>query len=91
MVFSTAEMMRIYEEKEEAREKSNHNLGKTERIISEFEDVKVKMKAIEREKISLQETVSTHSVMERYKLVLLYCTHLSVNKPSFQNIATNLF
>ena len=50
--------MKIYEEKEEVKERSNQSLGKADRIISEFEDIKVKMKGIEQEKVSLQETVS---------------------------------
>ena len=51
-------MLRAYEENEKAKDKSDQSIGKAERIISEFEEVKIKMKIIEKEKTSLQETVS---------------------------------
>lgn len=50
--------MRLVEEREEEQEKTTHQLSKADRVMKEMEEIKVKMKDIEQEKMSLHSTVS---------------------------------
>ena len=59
MLFSfPAEKMKLLEEKDEVKESATATSSRTDRIVAEMEEIRLKMMTIEQEKLSLQATVS---------------------------------
>ena len=50
--------MKLLEEKDEAKESVSASSSRTDRIVAEMEQIRLKMMTIEQEKIALQATVS---------------------------------
>ena len=53
-----AEKMKLLEEKDEVKESATATSSRTDRIVAEMEEIRLKMMTIEQEKLSLQATVS---------------------------------
>ena len=50
--------MKLLEEKDEVKESATATSSRTDRIVAEMEEIRLKMMTIEQEKLSLQATVS---------------------------------